>query len=309
VAIPPAGSAASPSAAFLAYAWSGHAATLNGSPLARHQGVLEGAAPGAYQLVVDGVGVATATVATPACTADPTLCLADDRFRVVVQWQLPTGERGQGHPVALSGDTGYFWFFDPANVELVVKVLDGRTVNQRFWVFYGALSNVAYSLIVTDTVTGAVKVYQNPAGQLASVADTDAFPGTGEAPPAAPVDGPTPPARGACAASPADLCLADRFRVDVAWRMRNGTSGAGTAVPLTGDTGYFWFFDPANVDLVLKVLDGRALDGDFWVFYGALSNVQYTITVTDTQTGHSKTYVNPQGALASVADTAALPGP
>jgi hypothetical protein len=47
--------------------------------------------------------------------------------------------------------------------------------------------------------------------------------------------------------------------------------------------------------------------GDFWVFYGALSNVEYTITVTDTQTGQVKTFVNPQDALASAANTAAFP--
>jgi hypothetical protein len=42
-------------------------------------------------------------------------------------------------------------------------------------VFYGALSNVQYSLTVTDTATGATRTYTNPAGQFASVADTGAF--------------------------------------------------------------------------------------------------------------------------------------
>jgi hypothetical protein len=60
------------------------------------------------------------------------------------------------------------------------------------------------------------------------------------------------------------------------------------------------------VELIVKVLDGRAVNGHFWVFYGALSDVQYTLTVTDTQTGTSKPYVNPQGTLASEADTAAF---
>jgi hypothetical protein len=45
----------------------------------------------------------------------------------------------------------------------------------RFWVFYGALSNVEYTLKVTDTQTGAVKEYRNPSGRFASVADTNAF--------------------------------------------------------------------------------------------------------------------------------------
>ncbi len=64
---------------------------------------------------------------------------------------------------------------DPANVELVVKVLDGRPINGYFWVFYGALSNVAFTVTVTDTETGERKVYQNPLGTFASVGDTQAF--------------------------------------------------------------------------------------------------------------------------------------
>jgi len=93
----------------------------------------------------------------------------------------------------------------------------------------------------------------------------------------------------------------------VSWRAVNiGTSGVGQAVPLTSDTGYFWFFSGNNIELVLKVVDGRGFNGHLWVFYGALSDVEYTITVTDTQTGAVKTYFNPQGQLASVADTAAF---
>ncbi len=61
-AIPPAGSPSSRSAPFLAYAWTGDAATLNGAPLPLHDGLIEGAAPGSYTLVVDGVAVASATV-------------------------------------------------------------------------------------------------------------------------------------------------------------------------------------------------------------------------------------------------------
>ncbi|HVT58213.1 MAG TPA: hypothetical protein VHR45_07420 [Thermoanaerobaculia bacterium] len=307
-AIPAAGSPSSRSAPFLAYAWTGGAATLNGAPLQRHDGLIEGAAPGSYALVVDGVTVDSATIEAPRCTSDSTLCLSNDRFHVQAQWELSTGERGEGHPIALSGDTGYFWFFGPANAELIVKVLDGRSLNNRFWVFYGALSDVKYTLTVTDTVTGAVKAYVNPQGHMASVADTSAFLGRGDSPPVPPVVAPPPPPTGSCAARPGDLCLGSRFRVRVSWRTSTGT-GIGAGVPLTGDTGYFWFFSSSNVELVVKILDGRSINNDFWVFYGALSDVEYTLTVTDTQTGRSKTYLNPQGTMASVADTVALRGP
>lgn len=110
-----------------------------------------------------------------------------------------------------------------------------------------------------------------------------------------------------CAANSTTLCLSGgRFKVQVSFRTTTIPAGTGTAVPLTGDTGYSWFFSSTNVELVIKVLDGRALNNRFWVFFGALSDVEYTITVTDTQTGTVKTYFNPQGQVASTADTSAF---
>jgi hypothetical protein len=55
------------------------------------------------------------------------------------------------------------------------------------------------------------------------------------------------------------------------------------------------------------VLDGRPLNGHFWVFYGALTDVEYRITVVDTETGEQAIYTNPSGRMASVGDTSALP--
>ena len=78
----------------------------------------------------------------------------------------------------LNETTGIFWFFDEANVELAIKILDGRTINDRFWVFYGALSNVEYTITVEDTETGEVRVYFNPLHEFASRGDTAAFPGS-----------------------------------------------------------------------------------------------------------------------------------
>jgi len=111
------------------------------------------------------------------CFAEPTsACLNGGRFRVEVTWQVPAqGTRGAGTSLPLTGDTAAFWFFSPNNIEIVAKVVDGRAFNGRFWVFVGALSDVEYTVRVTDTVTGAIKNYFNPSGMLASVADTSAF--------------------------------------------------------------------------------------------------------------------------------------
>jgi len=106
---------------------------------------------------------------------------------------------------------------------------------------------------------------------------------------------------------PAGLCLNRRFRVEAAWRVpSSGAHGTGTPIPRTGDTGVFWFFQPANFELLVKVLDGRGINGHFWVFYGSLTNVEFDLTVTDTMTGDQRTYHNPSGTMASRADTTAF---
>ncbi len=247
------------------------------------------------------------------------LCLGG-RFRVEADWRDFQGNQGRGKAVPLTADTGTFWFFDAANIEVILKVLDGRGVNGHHWVFYGALSSVQYNLTVTDTQTGAVRRYFNPPGWLGSLADTDAFGPRGATAAGVVRDGPiaqhgearvasrTVAAEGSCVPGPERLCLnGNRFAVEAKFRRPDGSSGIGRAVPLAGgDTGYLWFFDPGNVEVVIKVLDGRAVTGKFWVFYGALSDVEYTLTVTDTETGAVKTYTNLKGRLASVADTGAF---
>ncbi len=256
------------------------------------------------------------------CVTDgSTLCLAN-RFRAEVAFQSGPGGNGSGQAVPLTGDTGAFWFFDPANVELVVKAIDGNALNDHFWIFYGALSNVQYDLTVTDTVTGVQKVYHNPAGTMASRADTRAFQEPGPPPPAAaasflqepqsmalPEEVICPPGTGVpcCPPVPWLPCLhGGRFSVDVTWRTAAGQTGSGQVVELSSDSVYVWFFDQDNVELVIKILDGRGLNGKFWVFYGALSDVEYTIRVTDNLTGKVKTYHNPAGTMASRADTSAF---
>ena len=104
-----------------------------------------------------------------------------------------------------------------------------------------------------------------------------------------------------------DALPGGRFAVAARWRDFQDGSGSGVAVPLTNDTGAFWFFDQENLELVVKVLDGTAVNGHYWVFYGALSNVAYTLEVTDTTSGRAVSYANPSGEFASAGDVEALP--
>jgi len=236
------------------------------------------------------------------------LALLGGRFEVQARWRNPQdGSTGVGHAVPFTDSTGLFWFFDASNVELVVKALDGGGVNGKYWLFYGALSNVEYWLTVTDRVTGAVKQYHNPAGTLCGQADTSAFPHTtATAYAAAAPSHRVPLAAATCAADARHLCLSGRFRVQVAWRDPTGRTGNGTAVAGTADSGYFWFFSPGNIELVVKTLDGTGVNGRFWVLWGGLSNVRYDITVTDTQTAAVWTHRNRQGNYCGGADVNAF---
>jgi hypothetical protein len=244
----------------------------------------------------------------------PALLLGSGRFALQAAWRTPDGNAGGGTPISITGDTGYFWFFSPTNVEVVSKVLNGCGTNGKFWVFAGGLTNVAADLQVTDLGTGKVRRYTNSQGsKFAPVQDTSAFATCGAAKedagaierPAEPASfTPAPLVAPACSG----LCLnGGRFQVTATWKTTDGRSGSATGVALTSDTGYLWFFGASNVEVVLKVLNGCGLDNHYWVFAGGLTNVQVVLTVLDTVRGTSTVYHNPQGmAFQPIQDTGAF---
>lgn len=114
--------------------------------------------------------------ATNCVASDTAMCLNHGRFKVEATYQTPDGQTGAAKVVKLTDETGYLWFFNSANVETVVKVLDACGLNQRFWVFAGGLTNVRTTITVTDTETGSVKTYTNPQSTaFLPVQDTGAF--------------------------------------------------------------------------------------------------------------------------------------
>ncbi len=120
---------------------------------------------------------ATSGDTTPCVEGPNTLCLLGDRFRVRSEWLTSSGASDSGRAVELTPDTGYFWFFNPDNVEVVAKVRNA-CINpfNRFWFFAGGLTNVEVNITVTDTQTGTVKVYRNPLGTpFQPITDTQAF--------------------------------------------------------------------------------------------------------------------------------------
>jgi hypothetical protein len=123
-----------------------------------------------------------------------------------------------------------------------------------------------------------------------------------------------PPAIISCGSSgPASLCLQGKFEVNATFRVGAPGTAEGTAMTVgcaNPGSGLFWFFDPNNWELMVKAINGCALNNKWWVFSAATTNVFYRMNVTDVQSGETKVYFNYPGPPApAVTDTSAFPCP
>lgn len=137
-----------------------------------HEGSTQGA----------GVGFLTFPVAANCgATTATTHCLLN-RFAITARWRtnpLPgtlTDGQAQVAGCANAG-SGLFQFFSPNNWEIMVKALNGCGLNNHYWIFSAATTNVFYRMEVFDVVAGEQKIYFNYPGPPApAVTDVNAFP-------------------------------------------------------------------------------------------------------------------------------------
>jgi hypothetical protein len=123
-----------------------------------------------------------------------------------------------------------------------------------------------------------------------------------------------PPAESTCGSSTTSaLCLQGKFAINATWRTGppgTGTTGNASVVVAGPGSGIFWFFDASNWEVMVKVINGCALNNQWWVFSAATTNVFYQMNVTDVQSGQTKIYFNYPGPPApAVTDVAAFPCP
>ncbi|MEO8505622.1 MAG: LamG domain-containing protein [Acidobacteriota bacterium] len=105
------------------------------------------------------------------------------------------------------------------------------------------------------------------------------------------------------------LCLNTRFSVSATFRVgAPGTaeSQAHVAVANSG-SGIFWFFASDTWEVLVKSLNGCALNSRYWIFSAATTNVFYRMNVFDIRAGVNKIYFNYPGPPApAVTDTDAF---
>ena len=86
----------------------------------------------------------------------------------------------------------------------------------------------------------------------------------------------------------------NRFTVDVVWTDPDGLSGTGKLITQSDDSAVLYFFSENNWEMLIKVLDGCEINGFYWVFFAATTDVQFELTVTDTQANETRVFENPQ---------------
>ncbi len=238
------------------------------------------------------------------CREGPTVgCLSTGRVRAEVTWRNPRdGRSGSGSWVRFSDRGGGFAFFHPERLDLAVKLLDGGPVNGALWAFVAPLTNVEWTLTLTDVETGTVRRHRGD-GAFCGAVDLGAFGSPARA-------GGRRAAAPACSTSTTALCLAgERFQVEARWHSaHNGPSRPARVQPLLEHSGALWFHNRTNPEIVVKLVDGSAVNGSWWLFHGALTDLEYELRVTDTVTGIARSVHKPQRSLCGSVDLEAFEG-
>jgi hypothetical protein len=230
---------------------------------------------------------------TPPTTCDPgpdRLCLLGGRFEV-------TAKFGDSAAPAVPQGDRFGSFRRPgaaADAEIFVKMADRRgTPNRAFWFFHSSVTDLSYTITVRDTATGRIRFYRNePANPGCGAADTGAFVERSASPSSdeTRVESNLAPGEG-------EILPLYNGRYEVTLSVVNPFTGAieaGRAMPQSDRLGYFSFpsltGDPAfpEVFVSLSVLSFF----DFRFSHTGLTNLQYTLTLTEFGSDISTTYRN-----------------
>jgi len=130
----------------------------------------------------DRIGRIAPGATAPCVRNDTTACLLGNRFEVTVDYASAGSGSGAAHVMSFDGartendQSVFWWFFEPTNFEMGVKMLAGCPVNEQYWIFVSGLTDQGWTTRVRDTQTGAMRAYTNAIGHLSSTTgDTSAL--------------------------------------------------------------------------------------------------------------------------------------
>jgi photosystem II stability/assembly factor-like uncharacterized protein len=233
------------------------------------------------------------------------LCLVGAKYQVSVTARDRTGTPITGRAIAEGDSFGYFSFpdvtGDPDFPEVFVKMVNASGHPPPYgghdWVFHSSLTDLDYTVTVLETDTGRVRTYDAGDSESLTCGRADASAFERDCAAAAESFAASMPPERIAAASGAELSLlSGRFRATVrAADPRTGHIADGTALAKGDRFGYFslpsFTGDPSFPEVFVKMADATAQSGGyFWVFHTGLTDLDYTLTVTDQVTGAVRTY-------------------
>ncbi len=252
------------------------------------------------------------------------LCLIGSKYQVSVTARDRAGAPITGRAIAEGDSFGYFSFpdvtGDPSFPEVFVKMVNASGAPAPYgghdWVFHSSLTDLDYTVTVLETETGRVRTYDAADSEALTCgrADTSSFERDCAASSVRFAVGAPPEEIGAASGTELSL-LGGRFRATLhATDPRTGRTADGTALPKGDRFGYFslpsFTGDPRFPEVFVKMADATAQPGGyFWVFHTGLTDLDYTLTVTDQVTRAVRTYsggAKEGGRLCGSADTRAF---
>lgn len=222
------------------------------------------------------------------------LSLLAGRFEARLRWRANGQESWVAAEAAsLSDQSGVFRLFTPDRAEVAVQMIDGREQGGHFWTFIASMTDVEIEVEVIDSLTGERFLHHQAAGDIASVANFDAFPAVAQH-----SDGSFRLGFGGLPEPQPSVSVGQRFEVS-AESLEGGESRTALGRLLFGETAAFSFFNPSTLDVMVNVLDGRAINGKFWIFAGSLTDTEWVLKVRDNTTGAEVTQHIGAGTFAS----------
>ncbi|MYA08556.1 MAG: hypothetical protein F4060_10810 [Holophagales bacterium] len=218
--------------------------------------------------------------------------------------------------------SGLLYFFEADNAEVLVKVLDGCAENGHRWVFVAPVTTLAFNLRVDETTTGRSWTHRNPRGgrTATTASDLQAFPCGSAAAQAAPRTPMAPAsatqpivAGGQAACDPRPVTtLAGGFTVNMCIEyLKDGRTVARDMQDYglgPGKSALLYAFDRDNAEVLIKVLDGCAVNGHRWVFVAPVTTLAFNLSIEPVGGGRPWTYGNVLGRSAAArSDLTAFP--